>query len=75
MKAVSFGLCRPISTHCFLPVPPLMLFPMLVHSDVWVQTDLSSEVAKPQPAGAWMQHGHADLLLVTAFILGASGSQ
>lgn len=36
MKAVSFGLSRPISTHVFLPVPPRMLFPMLLGSHVWV---------------------------------------
>lgn len=52
MKAVSFGLFRPISTRFFLPIPPLMLFPALLHSHVWVQTDPSSEVAKPWPAGA-----------------------
>lgn len=63
MKAVSFRLFRPISTHIFLPVPPLMLFPALLHSHVRVQTDPSSEVSKPQPTGAWTQCGHVGLLL------------
>lgn len=63
MKAVSFGLFRPISTRVFLPVPPLTLFPMLLHSHVRVQADPSSEVAKPQLAGAWTWCGRVGLLL------------